>query len=455
MTLNYSFLCYVVPFRADNSPLKFQITGYAYMFYGWKLLAGLSAIYFLAIGLTFSGVGVVLPPMVEEFGWSRAEVGLGFALIAMIYGLAGPIVARIIGKIGCRMTIFYGGFINAAGAIITCYTTSLWQFYFGAGLLMGVGMSMQTVIPGNQLIANWFHYRRSLALGIFLSIGGAGALSAIPASFYIDATGKWQHIWLAMAACTLLASVISFFVVREKPADLNQEVDGGFVPQASDENLPPKRSVHRTTDSWQPAQVLRTSSFWLIVIAGSASVMGATIVTSQLVLHLKDIGIDPVLAGSALGIQGAIGAGARLMAGILGDKFDPRRLLVIGLVGQFIGYYFLKIATDPIHVYGFVLTFGLGYGMAAVSSTSLVVNFFGVQSNARLMAVRGIIVTLVAGIGPVTAGYLADSHGNYSLAFSLYMGVSFISILAVSFMPIPVFKGSVNSKRDASLHSSG
>ena len=421
------------------------------MFYGWKLLAGLSAIYFLAIGLTFSGVGVVLPPMVEEFGWSRGQVGFGFALIAMTYGLAGPLVARIIGRIGCRMTIFYGGFINATGAVITCNTTSLWQFYLGAGVLMGIGMSMQTVIPGNQLIANWFHYRRSLALGIFLSVGGAGALSAIPASIYIDATGQWQHIWLTMAACTLFASLISFLVVKEKPSDLGQEVDGGIIPEKMDSNKALSRSVHRTKDNWEPAEVFRTPGFWLIIVAGSASVMGATIVTSQLVLHLKDIGIDPVLAGAALGIQGTIGAGARLMAGILGDKFDPRRLLVIGLIGQFIGYYFLKIATDPIHVYFFVVSFGLGYGMAAVSSTSLIVNFFGVQNNAKLMAVRGIIVTLVAGAGPVTAGILADNYGNYSLAFSLYMGVSFIAIIAVSLMPIPVFKGDKKIEKVTSL----
>ncbi len=411
------------------------------MFYGWKLLAGLSAIYFLAIGLTFSGVGVVLPPMVADFGWSRAEVGFGFALIAMIYGLAGPMVARIIDRVGCRMTIFYGGFINASGAVITCYTSSLWQFYIGAGVLMGIGMAMQTVIPGNQLIANWFHHRRSLALGIFLSIGGLGALSAIPASFYIDATGHWQHIWLAMAGCTLLASLISFFVVKEKPSDLGQEVDGGKVSTPSNSNQKPLRAVYRTTSSWTRSQALRSPSFWLIIVGGSASVMGATIVTSQLVLHLQDVGIDPVLAGSALGLQGTIGAGARLMAGALGDKFDSRKLLMMGLIGQLVGYYFLKIASDPIHVYLFVLTFGLGYGTAAVSSTSLVVNFFGVANNAKLMAVRGIVVTLLAGVGPVTAGILADRNGDYSLAFSLYMALNFVAVIAVFLMPIPIFKG--------------
>jgi len=406
------------------------------MFYGWKLLAGLSTIYFLAIGLTFSGVGVVLPPMVEAFGWSRGQVGFGFALIAMIYGISGPMVARIIGRIGNRMTIVYGGLINASGALLTCYTTSLWQFYLGAGVLMGIGMAMQTVIPGNQLIANWFHYRRSLALGIFLSVGGLGSLCAIPASMYIAATGQWQHIWLAMAACTLLASCVSFFVVKERPSDVGQEVDGGEQKVVADS--PKKTLVFRTKNSWEVADVVKSSSFWLIIAGGSAAVMGATTVTSQLVLHLTDVGIDPVLAGSALGMQGAIGAGARLLSGIMGDKIDPRRLLLFGLLGQFVGYYFLKIAVEPVHVYLFAVTFGLGYGMAAVASTTLIVNFFGVKNNAHLMGIRGILVTLFGGIGPIGAGLIADYSGSYAVAFSLYMGLNFLAMTAVFFMSVPV-----------------
>lgn len=411
------------------------------MFYGWKLLAGLSVIYFLAIGLTFSGVGVVLPSMVAEFGWSRAQMGVGFALIAAIYGLSGPMVAYIIGRIGNRKTIFFGGFVNASGAMTTYYTDSLWQFYLGAGLMMGIGMAMQTVIPGNQLIANWFHHKRSLALGIFLSAGGLGSLCAIPASMYIDATGIWQHIWAAMAIGSLTASLIALLVVKERPSDVGQFVDGGSAGSLEQEGAAKKTSnVFRAVDSWRAVDALKTSSFWLIVMGGSAAVMGATIVTSQLVLHLTDVGIDPVLAGTALGLQGTIGAGGRLFTGILGDRLDPRRLLAVGLFGQLVGYYFLKEATGPLYVYLFVITFGLGYGMSAVSSASLIANFFGALNNARLMAVRGIVVTLVAGIGPVGAGYLADVNGNYFLAFSLYMGVALVAVIAVVLMPIPRIK---------------
>ena len=408
------------------------------MFYGWKLLVGISLIFFLAVGLTFSGVGVLLPSMVAEFGWSRTQMGFGYALIALVFGFSGPVVAYVIDRIGVRKTMFYGGFINALGAITTYYTNSLWQFYLGAGLFMGLGMAMQTVIPGNQLIANWFYRKRSLALGIFLGLGGLGSMCAIPVSIYIDATGNWRHIWAVMGMCSLLASAIAYFLVKEKPSEVGQFSDGHTSePEEVTTTTENKTQVFRSFESWRAIDAVKTSSFWFIVLGGSAAVMGTTMVTSQMVLHLTSVGITPVLAGTALGLQGTVGAGGRLMGGILGDKIDPRRLLTVGLAGQFVGIYFLKNAVDPLYVYLFVVIFGLGYGISAVSSTTLVVNFFGAMHNARLMAIRGIVVTIVGGIGPVGAGYLADVYGNYSLAFSIYMGVALFAALAVVMMPNP------------------
>jgi len=93
---------------------------------------------------------------------------------------------------------------------------------------------------------------------------------------------------------------------------------------------------------------------------------------------------------------------------------------------------------EPVHVYLFAVTFGLGYGMAAVASTTLIVNFFGVKNNAHLMGIRGILVTLFGGIGPIGAGLIADYSGSYAVAFSLYMGLNFLAMTAVFFMSVPV-----------------
>lgn len=405
------------------------------MFYGWRLLAGLSTIYFLAIGLALYGIGLVIPHMIEHYGWTRTQASAGFAILTLVYGLAGPLVAWVINRIGVRWTISLGGLISSAGALITFQAQSLWQYYFGAGVVLGLGLAFQTVIPGIQLISRWFARRRSLAMGIFLASGGLGGLAMIPASAYIESSGNWQSMWLAMAGATFLASILALWVVKERPEDVGQFVDG------IDPEITPRQSsrsgVHITMTDWEVADVVRSPSFWIIILAGSFVVLGITIVNSQLVLHLTDLGISAVLAGSAIGIQASVSAVARLFSGGLGDQFEPRYLLAIGLICELAGVLVLNIATEPFWVYLFIVLFGIGNGMATVACTTLLVNFFGIKNNASLMAIRGIAVTLLGALGPITAGYMADELGSYYWTFNLYAMLAIMVTVGVLLMRAP------------------
>ncbi len=218
------------------------------MFYGWRLLGVLSFIYFMSIGIVFYGFAVTLPEIIATFGWSRGQASTGFAITGAALGLSGPLVAAMITRIGTRLTIFAGGFVTASGALLTYFTTSLVQFYISAGLLLGLGMAMQTIIPGTQLVSNWFARRRALAIGLFMASGGLGGGLVPPLTAYaIEATGSWRVIWLAMAAGALFSSFLALVFVKERPADLGQQVDGA-TPDAAG-------SLRSNT---QPARVYQT-----------------------------------------------------------------------------------------------------------------------------------------------------------------------------------------------------
>ena len=124
------------------------------MFYGWKLLIALCFMYLFAMGPQIYGFVVVLPSMVEELGWSRTTAGAGVSVMMVSMGLAGPIIAAAINKLGVRPIMIAGGVIAASGAVLTYFTQSLAQFYIGAGVMMGIGIGMQTVLPGSLVITN-------------------------------------------------------------------------------------------------------------------------------------------------------------------------------------------------------------------------------------------------------------------------------------------------------------
>lgn len=67
-------------------------------FYGWILVAGLGALYFVSGGFAFYGPGVINAYMAKSLGMDRSTLGLGFSVIALVMGLSGPLVAFFLAK---------------------------------------------------------------------------------------------------------------------------------------------------------------------------------------------------------------------------------------------------------------------------------------------------------------------------------------------------------------------
>ena len=149
------------------------------MYYGWIILGAIGFIYMACVGAAFYGLSVMMPAMIEDLGWTRAEGTTGFAILSMVIGLSGPFVTTLMKKITPRTTIFYGGIVTACGASIVYFYHSL-HIYYMATAIIGCGMTMQAVLPGTQLVTQWFHRRRSLAIGIFMASGGLGGVVGAP-----------------------------------------------------------------------------------------------------------------------------------------------------------------------------------------------------------------------------------------------------------------------------------
>jgi len=407
------------------------------MFYGWLILAALAVIYFVTIGTTFYGFGVVLAPMTDSLGWSRAQAG--FSIMALGMGLAGPLIASAIRLAGTRLTVFSGGFLTLGGVGLIYTTSALPAFYAGAAI-MGLGLGMQTVIPGTQVLNNWFVRRRSLATGIFLTAGGVGAAVAAPGlNAAIEAAGSWRVAWLVMGGAAALASLIGAVVLRERPEDLGLHPDGDGAARADAPDPAGRDSarVFRTPVDWTAGEAARRPAFWLIVAAIAMSVLGLQIVNAHAVLHLRDTGIASGLAATAVGMQGLVSTGGRLFSGILGDRIDPRYLMAAGLASELIGLLVLGVADEPMLVYVFALFFGLGWGTAYVASPTLIANFFGRRHYAALFALQGVVATALGAVGPILAGLASDRTGSYLTAFVIYAMLAAAAAVAMAMLRAP------------------
>ncbi|HBC57228.1 MAG TPA: hypothetical protein DCZ03_08700 [Gammaproteobacteria bacterium] len=411
------------------------------IFYGWKLLAALCVIYFLSIGTAFSGFAVLLPPILAEFNWSRTQAGGAFALATIALGVMGPLVALLMRQIGIRWTMALGGVVTSAASVVAYNMEQLWQLYLGVGFLLGTGMAMQTILPCSQVVTNWFYHRRSLAMGIFLASGGLGGFVWAPLfAALTEATGEWRYAASLIGVAAMVSSLMAMWIVRDRPEQVGEVVDGQEFNQSqtlSSEASKPKR-VFRTEKDWETSLALKSWGFWIVVFTGATATLGVTIVNSQSMLHLQDLGIDAVTASQALGITGLVSTVGRLMSGFYGDRLEPKYLLSLGLLLVTIGMLLLGYATTTLFVFLYAVIFGLGYGMSLVASMALLANYFGSTHYGALFSVRGIVVTALGAIGPIAAGLSADNFDSYLPIFYLFsvMGVSAALIQFLTPAPI-------------------
>lgn len=409
------------------------------MFDGWKIAAALCAVYFLSVGVGFYGFAAVLPAMIIDLGWTRGNASVGYALLSVVIGLSAPLAAVSVRRIGARNTIIVGGVISAGGALLTYFTHSLMQYYIGVGVAIGIGLSFQTLVPGGQILTNWFLRRRSLAMGLFLAMSGLGAfLSAPGLAFLTDQTGNWRHAWLVMAACNLLASVIAWLYVKNHPREVGQHQDGvdQSVPEGG--TVIRKSRVYLTTSQWTARDAVATSSFWIIMFASILVTMGLAINTSQSVIYLQlDRGLDPIVAGSALGAVGLMNGLGRFSGGILGDYIDPRLIMAGGLAVELIGMVLLNYTDTAAMVYIFAIVFGFGYGHAYVTLPAIIANYFGPHDYAKILGRSHLIVVPFGAVASAAAGYAYDQWHSYTIIFLGFAAISVAPVVMLLWMRPP------------------
>ncbi|MBL4584100.1 MAG: MFS transporter [Pseudomonadales bacterium] len=405
-------------------------------FYGWTLLAALSTIYFLVIGASFYGFGVALAPMIESMGWSRTEAAIGYSIFALSMGIVGPLIALFIQRFNTRLCIFIGGILTVTGAMLTYYAESLMQYYIGAGVFMGVGVAMQSFLPCSQIVATWFVKKRALGIGLLMASGGLGAFVVAPTfSALLTATGNWRYLWLVIAVCGAVAAVLAVIFVREHPSDMGQFPDG-IDPDSVTEDQ--NQNVVLQQD-WKVGEAVRSSPFWVIVFVATVVMSGVTMVNSQVVLHLTDMGLTATFAASALGIQGFLSTGGRLLAGSLGDRFDSRLILIAGLICVAGGILILSVANTEPMAYIFACLFGLGFGSAVVAYSTLLANYFGSLYFAQIVSVLGFVSTVIGASVPVLAGFAYDWLGSYTIVFWIIAGFAVVAVALSAVMRPPVY----------------
>ncbi|MBC8951721.1 MFS transporter [Xenorhabdus sp. PB62.4] len=397
--------------------------------YQWFLLILLGMVYFLSTATTFTSLGVVLPSMIYELGWSWTNAGLGFTLLGLTCGLSSFLPTIFIRKAGVRFTLFIGLLIFLAG-FYNLYHTHVISSYFIGTALIGIGFTFLATVPGTYVISRLYE-KQSLAFGFYFTIGGLGGV--IGPWIYFLATriwGTWRMHWMISAIVLTIFVILTIITLREGKREIAHAKAINQKHNSRDIS-----GIYRTKQRWTAHQALRTWQFYVIAATYTAFLWCGITVNSFAVAHIIENGFSEAVAAGLLSTMAFINAFSRLAGGAVGEWIDPKKLLIGSLTIIILGLIALSIASSWPFLIAFTLFVGMGYGMTFLASSVLLANYFGRKPYLELFSIMNVISTLAC-LAPFFAGALKDYSGSFTSAF-LIIAIPVLVVLVVTLMMKP------------------
>lgn len=410
-------------------------------FFGWPLAIVLGLMYFMSSGFVLATAQIVNPMMLQDpsMGLTGTVLGAGFSLFVLMQGLPSPIVGQLVAKKGAKFTMALGGAIMLVAALAMIFLVKSAILYF---IIFGVILSVSTIMVGQisvqSTIGQWFVAKRGVAMAVTMGIGGlASFVAPLVVNSIIGASGgAWQSGWYLIAMFAVISIPLALFVVKNKPADVNQVPDGS-APDASAEGAKKPLKVYKNTGTVEYRQAIRSPFFWLIAVGGAGGFCAFSLATSQGVIHFSALGFDTgtiVGAAAAMGIASIIG---KLVIGLLSDTIEPIRIIGAALVIIVIGILSAAFATNAAMIYVYYICTGLGFGSIATNLPTTVANYFGLAAYPKNLSTTMLTTTIISSIIPVMAGALYDATGLATTAFFVTAGIVAVCAICAFLVRIP------------------
>jgi MFS family permease len=363
---------------------------------------------------------VFLLPLEREFGWTRSQVASVYSIYLLVNGGTAALVGLVFDRFGPRWVYGTGTALLGTAFFLASGVGSLWQFYVCIGVLVGLGVSLNGMVPGSALLSRWYRARLSTAIGIAFSATGIGAMLLVPLAQSLIGEYGWRSAYRDIGIGLIaLVPVVLLLPWRR------------FAAGSPDYHREARRK--KPGEGWTFRAASRTSVFWGLaaVFFFTAAAMFSVLV--QLVVFLIDAGFPPLTAAGAFGVIGMLSAISVMSSGFVSDRFGYRQTVTASFVGTGAGMVLLLFMTSyssGLLLAFFVVLFGFCMGTRGPIISSVSARYF---SGPHVATIYGAIYSanaLGAACGSLMGGALHDLTGGYRLGLV-------IALVLLAFAAIP------------------
>ena len=370
---------------------------------------------FCIVGISLWGLPFYYDFMVQQFGWTHAQVTSGNALSKLVVGpIFGFLAGWVVDRFGPRRLMMIGIFMAGAALVGLGSISSLGMFYFFY-LLNALGYVCGGPLPNQVLLTQRFDRSRGKAMGFaYLGIGIGGA--TVPwISHALAQHFGWQTSLRILGLLIVIVSLPLGLLLKE---------------------LPKARTTVGPVKSPSPTAAFKRSSFYLLTLGSMCSIAAVSGTQQNLKLFLSlDRHFTQREAASVLSLVLAFSIAGRLLVGWLADRFPKKYVMLLTYLLVAAGIPLLFLGKTRLVLYASAAIFGIGLGGDYMIIPLMTAEIFGIEILGRLL---GVILTAgsVAEAGaPWLIGRLRDATGSYRESSFVLVGIALLGSVAVLALP--------------------
>lgn len=390
------------------------MTGASLSRYNPGLVGWLSVAQLVSWGSTFYLFALLMTPVEQALGLSRAESSLAFSLALLVEGLLAYSVGRWIDQ-GHERAVMSGGSLLAALSLAALSLVSGRVGFYLAWAGLGAAMAAMLYQPVFAVVTRRYpnDFRRAIINMTFL--GGLASTVFIPLIAWLMANWGWRTAVLVLAALHLLVCLpVHWQALRHAPQSRRPPTAG----------QPAATSLTRH---------LRSPTFALVGLFLVLMMAVTVALPAHMVNLLREHGMSEAWAIAVPASIGVIQVAGRLLMYFFEHHLDVHRanrlimtllplallaLVVAPMLGDWQGGLMLV----------FVLLWGIGNGMITIVKGTAMALYVSREHMASLNGALGVPQALARAAAPLLLGLLWTPVGGYTSGIWLLLAISLLAL---------------------------
>lgn len=402
--------------------------------YKWVIFILCFMMVFVCLGFCSSTKSLYLDVITKAMNIPRTQFAFNDSCRFISSAIINLFFGTLVYKYGVRKLTAFGFFMLIVSMLTYAFAPNVIVFCLG-GAFLGIGLTFTTTTMASSVIRRWFQKDIGKYTGLVLAANGVGGAVAtqilspiIESQTPIMGKHGYQVSYLLVAGILLALGIIVVAFLRERPKDVTLKGTSSGKKKARGSSWV---GIDLKTAMTRPY-------FYIVIVIVFLTGFSIQGISGVYKAHMRDVGLDNALVTNIISVFSLAFTAAKILVGIIYDKFNLRKVLIICEGAAVLSFLILAFIapTSLGAVFGFVYAVAFAFAMPLETLViPLVANdLFG---NANYDKILGVLIAAnYSGyaIGAPTVNLCFDLFGTYTPVLLILAAVMLCSCIVFQFV---------------------